>query len=104
MHDAARPYISQELLEKLMNKAQKFGSAIPGRPVFDTLKSVNNLFEITSTVDRNLLWAAQTPQVFRFNVISDAYRKAECITVTDDVRSNINCYATINNEEKQWVK
>jgi|TARA_R100001082_G_C4280766_1_gene123812 hypothetical protein len=33
-------------------------------------------------------------------ILDDAYRKAECITVTDDVRSNINCYATINNEEK----
>ena len=43
----------------------------------------NNLFKITSTVDRNLLWAAQTPQVFRFNVISDAYRKTE-IEGTDD--------------------
>ena len=83
VHDAARPCISQELLDKLVNMAQKYGSAIPGRPVFDTLKSVNNLFQITSTVDRNLLWAAQTPQVFRFNVISDAYRKTE-IEGTDD--------------------
>ena len=77
VHDAARPCITQELLDKLVDNAQKNGSAIPGRPVFDTLKSVNNLFKITSTVDRNLLWAAQTPQVFRFNVISDAYRKTQ---------------------------
>ena len=38
VHDAARPCISQELLDKLVNMAQKYGSAIPGRPVFDTLK------------------------------------------------------------------
>jgi len=83
VHDAARPCITQELLEELFDKVQKHGSAICGRPVFDTLKSVNNLLEITSTVDRNLLWTVQTPQVFRFSIILDAYKRTD-IEGTDD--------------------
>ena len=74
------------MVNKQLPKAEttkSVGENLLPKPSLSFGASVNNLFEITSTVDRNLLWAAQTPQVFRFNVISDAYRKAE-IEGTDD--------------------
>jgi 2-C-methyl-D-erythritol 4-phosphate cytidylyltransferase len=66
--------------------AEKSGAAILATPVAETLKKVDGKREITATVDRASLWAAQTPQVFRRELLIEAYAKRGGDTVTDDAQ------------------
>ena len=76
IHDAVRPFITSELIDKSIKTAHKHGAAVVGLPLFDTIKLVkDNCIEIT--VDRTNLWRVQTPQVFRYLLIKTAYQKAE---------------------------
>lgn len=73
IHDAVRPFFSDELLDRLIHAVQKFGAAIPGVPVTDTIKVVDKSHIVTETPDRNRLFAVQTPQCFRTDWIKRAY-------------------------------
>ena len=76
IHDAARPFASGDLLRRLVEAAKDSGGAIPGLPVTDTIKSVaagGSVDDVVTTLDRSLLRAIQTPQVFRRDLIIDAY-------------------------------
>jgi len=76
VHDAARPFINQNLIHSLLEAAQFKGAAILAVPVKDTVKKAfGNI--VTETVERTSLWAVQTPQAFRFSILSTAYQKAE---------------------------
>lgn len=75
IHDAARPFIRQEELHFLAEETAKSGAAILAVPVKDTVKEVRD-GTITKTTDRSLLWAAQTPQAFRYDVIFKAHEYA----------------------------
>lgn len=76
VHDAARPFIDQELIHPLVEAAEEEGAAILAVPVKDTVKkAAGNI--VTETVDRTSLWAVQTPQAFRFATLMEAYRKAD---------------------------
>ncbi|MBU8880268.1 2-C-methyl-D-erythritol 4-phosphate cytidylyltransferase [Bacillus sp. FJAT-29790] len=76
VHDAARPFIDQELFDPLIEAAQTKGAAVLAVPVKDTVKkAAGNI--VTETVERTSLWAVQTPQAFRISVLKEAYRKAE---------------------------
>jgi len=75
IHDAVRPFITQELIGKSIKAAHKHGAAVIGLPLFDTIKLVKDNC-IERTVDRNNLWRVQTPQVFRYCLIKTAYQKA----------------------------
>ncbi len=73
VHDGARPCLSARSLDRLLE--QGLGSAdgaILGMPVGDTLKRVGDETDITATVDRSGLWAAQTPQLFRIGALAEA--------------------------------
>ena len=78
VHDAARPCLSQELLDKLINELSKDKvGGILAVPAKDTLKLSNNSGEsINKTLDRSLVWHAQTPQMFRFGLLKDALQNA----------------------------
>ena len=76
IHDAVRPFITSELISKSIKTAYKYGAAVIGLPLFDTIKLVKDNC-IERTVDRNNLWRVQTPQVFRYSLIKTAYQKAE---------------------------
>ncbi|SDO63250.1 2-C-methyl-D-erythritol 4-phosphate cytidylyltransferase [Alkalicoccus daliensis] len=75
IHDAARPFIRREELHFLAEETAKSGAAILAVPVKDTVKEVKE-GTITKTTDRSLLWAAQTPQAFRYEVIVEAHEFA----------------------------
>jgi 2-C-methyl-D-erythritol 4-phosphate cytidylyltransferase/2-C-methyl-D-erythritol 2,4-cyclodiphosphate synthase len=76
IHDAARPFVSQALISRAIAAAQDTGAAIPAIAVADTIKQVNAAGQIVGTPPRADLRIAQTPQVFRFDKILDAHRRA----------------------------
>ncbi len=77
IHDAARPFASQELLSRAIMAAQKSGAAIPALPVTDTVKSVDALGYVDKTLDRASLRLVQTPQAFSFAKLLAAHRRAQ---------------------------
>lgn len=83
IHDGARPCISADLVERGLIVAQKTGAAIAAVPVKDTIKIVSRRGFVQQTPARQCLWAAQTPQVYRCDLITEAYRQADD-DVTDD--------------------
>jgi 2-C-methyl-D-erythritol 4-phosphate cytidylyltransferase len=72
IHDAARPFVTQEILEVGLQTAYRHQAAIAGVPVKDTIKQVYAQ-KIHSTLDRASLWTAQTPQIFSFPLIYQAH-------------------------------
>lgn len=85
IHDAARPFVSNSVVERVVSETVRAGAAVPGIPVVDTLKRVDGDGAIGTTVDRAPLRAAQTPQGFVFSEILEAHRDINPdIAVTDD--------------------
>ncbi len=76
VHDAVRPFISSELIEACCEKAQSFGASIIAVPAKDTIKRVDETGLIQGTPDRKFLWQAQTPQVFKKEILTEAYKAA----------------------------
>ena len=76
IHDGARPLATPALVDRAVAAAIRFGAAVPGCAVFDTVKAVDAEGRITGTPDRSGLRAVQTPQSFRFGLIRDAHRRA----------------------------
>jgi 2-C-methyl-D-erythritol 4-phosphate cytidylyltransferase len=76
VHDAARPFIQKELIQRLTETARETGAAIIGVPTKDTIKKVQDGM-VVETVERSSLWAVQTPQAFRISILREAYEKAE---------------------------
>jgi 2-C-methyl-D-erythritol 4-phosphate cytidylyltransferase len=83
IHDGARPCVTVELIEQGLGEARLTGAAIAAVPLKETVKVVDAEGGIESTPRRESLWAAQTPQVFRFDLIAEAHRMAN-VEVTDD--------------------
>jgi 2-C-methyl-D-erythritol 4-phosphate cytidylyltransferase len=86
VHDASRPCLAEKWLDWVFEAAARTGAAILASPVAETLKRVDSRKQITATVDRESLWAAQTPQVFRRQLLIDAYAKRGKEAVTDDAQ------------------
>lgn len=84
VHDGVRPCIKPELIEKTVKKALETGAAALGCPVTDTLKKVKENGEISETVSREQLWAIQTPQVFKKDLLLKAYNEGDTDGATDD--------------------
>ena len=76
VHDAARPFIKQEVIHQLVQTAKERGSAIAAVRAKDTMKKVENGV-IQETVDRESLWIIQTPQAFQFSLLEKAERRAQ---------------------------
>jgi 2-C-methyl-D-erythritol 4-phosphate cytidylyltransferase len=75
IHDAARPFPPMEGVLQAIETAAKFGGSILARPITETVKRVDGDGKIVETLDRRTLYAAQTPQVFQFPVLVQAYRQ-----------------------------
>ena len=73
VHDAARPCIAAEWIDRVFEAGSRTGAAILATPVVSTLKRVGDDATITGTVDRGGLWEAQTPQVFRRDLLARAF-------------------------------
>jgi len=86
VHDAARPCIANEWIDEVFQAAASTGAAILAIPVAGTLKraTTGNTPTIEATVSRERLWEAQTPQVFRRDLLVQAYAKAGRQPATDD--------------------
>ena len=87
IHDGARPFIDEGIIERAYECVCKSDACIAGMPVKDTIKIVNERQRVESTPDRATLWAIQTPQVFLADLLLKAYgklMKQNLIQVTDD--------------------
>ena len=85
VHDGARPLITWEVIDRTVRAANSYGAAAPAIPVKDTIKVVEGRV-VKNTPDRSTLFAVQTPQVFDFDILRGALKKAEAdgAAVTDD--------------------
>jgi len=83
IHDGARPFLTPDLIEDGLKAARATGAAIAAVPVKDTIKLVDNKKSVKETLPRDRLWAAQTPQIFSFDMITKAYENLTA-EVTDD--------------------
>lgn len=86
IHDGARPFVTGDLIEQGLETARETGAAIAAVPVTDTIKVAGDDQIVQGTPPRQSLWAVQTPQVFRFDIITEAYRQLK-YEVTDDARA-----------------
>lgn len=89
IHDGARPFITIEILEKVLLSVKEHKACVVGMPSKDTIKISDSNNVITSTPDRKYTWIIQTPQAFSYSIIMGAYSK-----IIDDISkglgSNIN--------------
>jgi 2-C-methyl-D-erythritol 4-phosphate cytidylyltransferase len=92
VHDAVRPFVTPEQIERVIAEARARGAAILGIPAIDTVKEVKraslpqDVALITSTIPRERIVLAQTPQAFSYSLLRDAFRKAQQdgITASDE--------------------
>jgi len=83
IHDGARPFLTPGLISDGLEIARETGAAVVAVPVKDTIKLGNDDLMVKGTLNRQELWAAQTPQVFRFDIIAKAHEQVTT-DVTDD--------------------
>lgn len=93
VHDGVRPFIDKATLSSVIKEAERAGAAIVGVPVKATIKKIKNQkpktknqksFLVEKTFHRDNLWEIQTPQVFKKDLILEAYKKFGNTEVTDD--------------------
>jgi 2-C-methyl-D-erythritol 4-phosphate cytidylyltransferase len=83
VHDAVRPFVTPAQVERLIAEARARGAAILGIPAIDTVKEVKraslpqDVALISATIPRERIVLAQTPQVFRYGLLRDAFKKAQ---------------------------
>ncbi len=83
VHDGARPLVTEELISRGLAEARETGVAVAAVPATDTIKIAGDDRIAQETLPRGSLWAVQTPQVFRYDIINQAYRQIAA-NVTDD--------------------
>lgn len=83
IHDGARPLVTADLVHRGLVEALEGGAAVAAVPVKDTIKIADSSGIVRETLPRSRLWSVQTPQVFRFDIIMEGYRRAKG-KVTDD--------------------
>jgi 2-C-methyl-D-erythritol 4-phosphate cytidylyltransferase len=83
IHDGARPLVNTDLIVRGLEAARETGAAVAAVPVTDTIKVAGEDRIVQYTPSRESLWVVQTPQVFRFNIITKAYKQVTG-DVTDD--------------------
>ncbi len=77
VHDGVRPFVEPELVDACLDKAIEVGACIPALQLTDTIKMSTDGRQISETLDRNLLYRAQTPQVFRLDLLLSAFAQAK---------------------------
>lgn len=87
IHDGARPFVDEDMIMRAFESVQRCRACVVGMPSKDTIKRVDGHNVVVETPDRACLWQVQTPQVFEYFLIKEAYYKLmekEDICVTDD--------------------
>ncbi|HNV95765.1 MAG TPA: 2-C-methyl-D-erythritol 4-phosphate cytidylyltransferase [Bacteroidales bacterium] len=82
IHDGVRPFITPLFIEKLFEEAEKFGSAVPIKPVTETVRKINN--EHNDVLPRQEIFLVQTPQIFMKDWLDKAYNIPFSESITDD--------------------
>jgi len=77
IHDGVRPLLTEDLIHRGLAEAKETGAAAAAVPITDTIKLADNNRLVQQTQPRHNLWAVQTPQVFRFDIIDKAYRQTK---------------------------
>lgn len=83
IHDGTRPFVTDDLISRGLEAAKETGAAAAAVPVTDTIKIAGDDMFVRETPARKHLWAVQTPQVFRYDIITSAHHQIEA-EVTDD--------------------
>lgn len=109
VHDAARPNLHKQDLHALVTKvieskvqpssSSLYAGAILVKPISDTIKVINTLGQITHTIDRNAYMLAQTPQLFRFDVLYEAFQLIKQLGLQDLVTDEASCIEQLNLEK-----
>ncbi|MEX0792918.1 MAG: 2-C-methyl-D-erythritol 4-phosphate cytidylyltransferase [Pirellulaceae bacterium] len=86
VHDAARPCLADAWIDRLFRKVREVDAAMLAVPVAATLKKVNSEGQIEQTISREQVWEAQTPQVFRKDLLVQAYANRDNFEATDDAQ------------------
>jgi len=76
VHDGVRPFVSQGIVENAIHETAHYGATVAAVPVKDTIKIVSKEAEVVETIDRSRVWAVQTPQTFKYDILKMAYEKA----------------------------
>lgn len=84
VHDAARPFTPDDLIDRVIAAAARHGAAVPGLPLADSVKSVDETGRISASVPRDPLRRVQTPQGFRFGLLRDAHDAAPATEEASD--------------------
>jgi 2-C-methyl-D-erythritol 4-phosphate cytidylyltransferase/2-C-methyl-D-erythritol 2,4-cyclodiphosphate synthase len=106
IHDAARPLIDAATITNVRKALDKDGGAIAAKPLVDTLKRGNGI-NIETTIDRNNLWQAHTPQAFHFDAILSAHRATIGAQLTDDAavaeKAGMNVTLVLSNPDNMKI-
>ena len=73
IHDGARPFITEDIIERAYSVLLENGSAVVGMPVKDTIKIVDENCDVSATPNRRTVWQVQTPQCFKYDIAMMAY-------------------------------
>lgn len=109
IHDGVRPLVSEEILKRSVEGVIKYGAVCCAIPSVDTLKLCKSNGSIESTLDRSIVWRAQTPQSFKISIIWEAIQKAkaENFHATDDSamveRLGIPVYLVLGSEDNYKI-
>ncbi|MGL5712444.1 MAG: 2-C-methyl-D-erythritol 4-phosphate cytidylyltransferase [Paraclostridium sp.] len=76
VHDGARPFVNKSIIKNSISEAKENSAVVVGVPVKDTIKVVNKGGNIVDTPNRSMLWSVQTPQAFKYKIITKAYEDA----------------------------
>lgn len=82
IHDGARPIVPKKLIDRLL-RSSHYNAAIPVIPITDTVKEVQNNI-VKKTVNRDILYRVQTPQLFKYTLLNKAYETIHDPSVTDE--------------------
>jgi 2-C-methyl-D-erythritol 4-phosphate cytidylyltransferase len=108
IHDGARPFVSQDIIEKSIKETKKHKATITAVPVKDTIKTVSDDLKVTGTLKRNELFQVQTPQSFDCSLLKAAYRYAKDNNITGNDDSTLvesyGHYVTVVHGEYSNIK
>lgn len=98
IHDGARPFLTLDLIRDGLEAAKSTGAAVAAVPVKDTVKFAGSDLMVSETLNRQGLWAVQTPQVFRFDIITNAHKQ-----IRDDVTDDASMVEQIGCKVKLYM-
>ena len=87
IHDGARPFVTEDIIDRTIQAAERFGSGVAAMPAKDTIKIADKDQFVVQTPARERVWTIQTPQAFEYRQIYDAYEEVvhqQVQNVTDD--------------------